>query len=291
MSRALLTGVTGLVGHRLAHALAAEHEVVGVCRRAPDHAPFTSVVIDLSKEWTWRSLPARADVVIHLAQSDNWQAPDAALDVFAVNLASAARLLDYAANAGASHFVLMSTGGLYGASDVPLTESAPLRLGDGPLRYYFETKRSAEEFAGVYRDRMAVSILRPFFIYGSGQRLPKLVPRLIDALTAGRAVPIRGQSGTILNPVHVDDVVRVVQACLAQRHSGLVNVAGGQVTSIRDMASRIGRLFDVTPQFQAEPGDAEQFVSDTAVMRRLIGAEPIGFDEGIGSILADGVPR
>ena len=280
-----MTGVTGLVGNRLAPTLAASHEVIGICRRPPRANTFTPLSLDLAREWTARLLPPRIDTVIHLAQADNWSVPDAALDVFAVNLTSAARLLEYAAGAGATHFVLMSTGGLYGGADQPLTESSPLRLVDGALRYYFETKRAAEAFATLYGDRMAVSILRPFFIYGSGQRVPKLVPRLIESVTHGRAVRIRGGAGAMLNPVHVDDVVKVIEACIVQNHSGVINVAGGQVTSIRDMTLRIAALCGRTATFETEPGNPERFVSDTSLMRELIRAEPIAFDDGIAAVV------
>lgn len=280
-----MTGVTGLVGNRLAPTLAASHDVIGVCRRPPSTSTFTSLSIDLAHEWPARLLPSRIDAVVHLAQADNWNVPGAALDVFAVNLASAARLLEYAAGAGARHFVLMSTGGLYGSADHPLTEASPVRLADGALRYYFETKRSAEAFAALYGDRMTVSILRPFFIYGSGQRVPKLVPRLIESVTLGRAVRIRGDAGAVLNPVHVDDVVKVIEACIAQNHDGVINVAGGQVTSIRDMTLRIAALCGRTANFETEAGSPERFIADTSLMRRVTGVDPIGFDEGIASVL------
>lgn len=288
MSRVLVTGITGLVGQSLSRSLAAaNHEVIGICRGVPaEPLPASLLRVDLAGQWTRQELPERVDAVVHLAQADGWQSIDGALDVFAVNLASTLRLLDYAAKAGATHFVLASSGGLYGPSDAPLTESSPLRLGDGPLRCYFETKRSAENFAEIYQDRMAVAILRPFFIYGTGQRVPKLVPRLIETLKRGDAVRIKGDTGSLLNPVHVDDVVRVIEACVADAYRGVVNVAGGQATSIRAMSDRIANLLGVSATFQQEAGAVESFVADTSLMNRLIGRAPIGFDDGIRSVLS-----
>ena len=287
MSRVLLTGTTGLVGQSLSRSLAAtNHDVIGVSRAVAASPPASTLQIDLAGPWTRQQLPERIDVVVHLAQSDRWQSVDGALDMFAVNTASTLRLLDYAANAGATHFVLASSGGLYGSSDTPVSESSAVRFGEGALRCYFETKRAAENFAQVYQDRMAVSILRPFFIYGSGQRVPKLVPRLIQDVKSGQPIRIKGETGPALNPVHVDDVVRVIEACLTQAHRGVVNVAGGQVTSIRAMSARIAQLLAVTATFQQEPGAVESFVADTSLMERLLGRAPIGFDEGIRSVLS-----
>jgi len=285
--RILLTGTAGLVGSTLAATLGPKHQVYGICRRPlPAAAPVTPLDVDLGTEWSTAALPSSVDAVIHLAQSNRWQEfPEQAADIFAVNVASTARLLDYAVRAGATQFVLASTGGLYGSSESALTEDSLLKTHDGPLRFYFETKRAAEMLALAYSGRLRVSILRPFFIYGAGQRSPKLVPRLIDAVRRGAPVPLRGESGTILNPVAVEDVSNLVEACLRDGYHGIVNVSGGQVTSVRSMAIRIAELLGVKPSFHNEPGVAEQFVADTRLMSHLLGATPTGFDDGIAHLL------
>ena len=98
----------------------------------------------------------------------------------------------------------------------------------------------------------------------------------------GTIVRAFGDGGTRLNPVHVSDVVRLIDACVTQGRSGVVNVAGGQVTSVLEMVQRIGKLLEREPQLAFEPGIAEQFVADTTLMTQIIGKTPIGFDDGIG---------
>ena len=106
MSRMLVTCVSGLVGQALTAAISAQHELIGVGRRAlVDSRLAASVILDLTTDWPAAALPNRIDVVIHLAQADNWESPESALDIFAVNAAAAVGLLDYAARAGATHFV------------------------------------------------------------------------------------------------------------------------------------------------------------------------------------------
>jgi UDP-glucose 4-epimerase len=285
--RILLTGSSGLVGGTLIRALGPDHEVFAVCRSAlPSGMPMTPIVLDLAAGWSAADLPGRVDAVIHLAQSNHWQEfPAAALDMVGVNVTATAKLLDYASNVGAAHFVLASTGGLYGSSAEPITEAAQLCSSGGPLEHYFATKRAAETLALSYRDRFGVSILRPFFVYGVGQRTPKLIPRLIDSVRKRVAIRLRGDSGTILNPVHADDMVNVIAACLRQRHQGIVNIGGGQVTSIRGMATRMGALLGTDPVFVSEPGQAESVVTDIARMRSLTQSDPIHFDDGIARLL------
>ena len=290
MSRIVVTGASGLVGGALIRDWGAHHELFAISRRSlPQEPSVNAILADLSTAWSVSDLPDRIDVVIHLAQSNRWQEfPGEALDIFGVNVAATTKLLDYAAAAGATHFVLASTGGLYGSSARPITEASPLCIVDGPLEYYFATKRAAETLALSYRNRFYVSIVRPFFVYGSGQRLPKLIPRLIDNVRSGTAIRLRGDSGTMLNPVYVDDVVKVLAACLTQQHEGIVNIGGGAVTSIKKMATRIGELLGTTPRFATEPGEPEGFVTDISRMRSLTKSAPIGFDDGIALLLKQG---
>ena len=247
---------------------------------------MTPIVVDLASEWSTNALPGRIDAVVHLAQSNRWQDfPDGAPEVFAVNVAATAKLLDYAVRAGASRFVLASTGGLYGSVDGAITECTPVSIPSGPLQFYFETKRAAEGLALAYRDRLAVSVLRPFFIYGAGQRQPKLIARLIDRIRAGAIITLRGDDGTHLNPAHVDDVVAVIATCLSQQHHGIVNLGGGQVTTIRAMSTRIAGLLGVPVRFEPAAGAPDCFVADVALMCSLIQRAPIGFDDGIAGLL------
>jgi UDP-glucose 4-epimerase len=287
VSRILITGATGLVGGQLSATLAGRHEVFAICRRPqPALIGVTWIPIDLASDWSRALLPGHVDGVIHLAQADRWQDfPGCALDVFAVNTASTAKLLDYATHAGATDFVVASTGGLYGSVAGAITERSPVNHHGGPLQYYFETKHAAERLALSYEGRLAVSVLRPFFIYGPGQRQPKLIPRLIERIRSGDAVRRRGDSGAQMNPTHVDDVVAVIEACLANHNHGIVNLGGGQVTSIRSMATRIGDVLSVPVRFECEDGDADCFVADVTRMSALIGRAPVRFDDGIARVL------
>ena len=59
-------------------------------------------------------LPSHIDGVLHLAQSHAYRDfPAGAVDMFRVNVASTASLLEYARRAGASRFYLASTGSVY----------------------------------------------------------------------------------------------------------------------------------------------------------------------------------
>jgi UDP-glucose 4-epimerase len=288
VGKILLTGAAGLLGARAVATLCGRHEIHAIVRKRPADQ-LTDVVyheLDLSMRWSAAALPAKVDAVCHLAQSGHMRDfPEHASDIFMVNLAATASLLDYARRAGASHFVLASTGGLYGVSEAVITEDTPLNPPGGELGYYFETKRCAERLAAAYVNALNVIVLRPFFMYGPAQHADMLIPRLITHVRAGRPITLRGHSGTRLNPIYVDDAVAVLDSSLRLDGHQVVNVAGPQVTSIREIAERIAGLLGVDPVFQLETGKPDHIVSNIARMKEIVRRDLVDVHSGIATML------
>jgi nucleoside-diphosphate-sugar epimerase len=132
MSRYVLTGASGFIGSHLLALFAPGDEVVCAGRTAPDAARCPArvehVAMDFNDPWNPSRLPARVDTVVHLAQSEHYREfPARARDIFATNVDSTARLLDYARGAGAVRFVLASSGGIYGSGGRAFTEDDVIR--------------------------------------------------------------------------------------------------------------------------------------------------------------------
>lgn len=288
MSKILITGANGLTGRHLTASLRARHELVALVHSLPK-APLEGVdyrVVDLSAPWDSTSLPLSMDAVVHLAQpSDLSGFPRSALAAYWVNTGSTATLLDYAQRAGASKFVLASTGGLYGSSRDALVEETPIQLTPSPLDHYFRTKLCAEVLAQAYRASLAVTLVRPFFIYGPSETKTRLIQRMIHAVQSQTPVRIVGKQGTTMNPVHVDDVVAGLTVALESTAPPLINFAGPQIVSVRDIAMQIGAVLNVAPSFIEAHGDPDRFVADVRLFEQLVQRPLLSFDAGIRKLL------
>jgi nucleoside-diphosphate-sugar epimerase len=290
MAKILITGATGFLGTRLAARLRSGHEVWALVRRKPPAAPDAPhwLIQDLSAEqWTVR-LPERIDAVIHLAQSAEYRNfPSAAREIFDVSATSTMRLADWARRAGASHFIVASTGGLYGASETPVRESDALIEDHGPLGFYFASKRASELIVSQYSGVMTTAILRCFFIYGSHQSAQMLMPRLVASVREGRPVTLQGEDGIRINPIHVDDAARAVERCLSLKDSSLINVAGPEPASLRHIAGLIGTTLQKPPVFSVdERARPRHLVADVEKMRTVLGAPSITLAQGIRELCA-----
>jgi UDP-glucose 4-epimerase len=289
--RILLTGATGFVGGRLLRSLAAEHEVYAIARG--QHAG-----LDPAARWLFQDLaapqwsvdlPSRIDAVVHLAQSRHFRDfPARADDIYGISTGATARLLDWSAKSGVRNFIFASTGGVYGASDGPVKESDALGEADGPLGFYFATKRCGEMLGMRYASAFSFMALRFFFVYGSGQPKQMLLPRLANNIRVGEPISLQGPDGINLNPTHVDDAVAAIRGCFGLTESGIVNIAGPETVSLRTVAEHLGRKLGREPVLKvdaaAKPG---HLVADIERMTRLLGAPVIGIDAGLSELVKD----
>lgn len=265
----LLTGATGLLGRELIGRLAARHEVHVIARQESENTVrgVRYHLVDLATDWNAGRLPARVDRVIHLAQSTHFRdVPARALDVFQVNVASTAKLLDYALRAGARQFLYASSGGVYGAGNQAFHENSPI-VSPGQLGYYLGSKLSGEVLVQSYVPHLQALVLRFFFMYGPGQKRSMLIPRLIDNIRAGRPVLLQGQDGIRINPIHVCDASQAVLCALETTESATFNIAGSEVLPISSIAEIIGEAVGRTPVFQRSAANGRDLIGDNRVMR------------------------
>ena len=288
--RILLTGATGFLGGRLLRKLAGEHEVYALSRRVPGSAAdsgATWLVQDLAQSSWTISMPDKIDAVVHLAQSPHFRDfPTQAEDIYGVSTGTTMKLLDWALRVGAKRFVLGSTGGLYGVSKEPVAETALLPNQRSQLGFYFATKRAAELLAQQYAGQLAVATLRFFFIYGAGQSSSMLMPRLAANIRDGKPISLQGDDGIHLNPVHVDDAVNAIVRVMDLKDSRLLNVAGPQMTTLREISEEMGRLLGRRPIFDVDMiAHPNHLVADIERMSRALGAPEIGIKVGIAELL------
>jgi nucleoside-diphosphate-sugar epimerase len=286
--RVLVTGATGFIGRHALAALGERHEIVAVAREAPpgDLADAASwLEQDLAEALDPSRFPRQVDAVIHLAQSRRYKDfPDGAEDIYAVNVHSTFRLLEWARDVGARTFVLASTGGVYAPSSHPVREDDPVRLAN----MYFRSKHAAEVLLGAYADLLRSVVLRPFFVYGQGQR-GMLIRQLAERIVSGEEVVVDGDPGIRINPLHVEDAVRVFEPALSGTVSGAVNIAGPDVVSITELVAALGEATGVQPvvRHRAAVVDGD-LIASTERMRDALGVTPrVGLAEGLQDVAAD----
>lgn len=193
----------------------------------------------------------RPDAIFHLAGISFVPAagedPIAALET---NVGAAVRLVEALRaqrDSGGPDATLLVVGsaeqyGRHDAGTMPLREPMECR----PRTFYAATKCAQEHFAlaAARHDGLRVVATRSFNHSGRGQApsflLPALVRRALAAREApGAAVPI-GNTGTVRDFLHVEDVVAAYIALVERGRPGEVyNVCSGQGATVGDIATEV----------------------------------------------------
>lgn len=270
----LLTGANGLLGRQVTAKL---HErgcnVYAIVRVQPDQpiAGVNYLEIDLGGDIPLSLLPKKIDAIFHLAQSSNFRDfPAMGRDIFAVNVVSVSQLLDYGYRSGCEHFIYTSTGGVYAKLASSIKENSPLSA-IPDLGPYLGSKLCGEIIAQSYLTEMNISIFRPFFIYGPGQKRDMLLPRIFDRILNGELIQLQGKDGLTINPTHVEDAANIILACLENPQNSVLNIAGPEALSLREIANLIGQYLGREPMFEFVDGEAPNMVADITSLSENLG--------------------
>jgi nucleoside-diphosphate-sugar epimerase len=279
--KVLVTGAAGFVGRRIVRMLEGAHDVVAVTRdgRGLEGSRATIVQADLREAGFTARLPQGCDAVISLAQWGRFRDfPADADSLFRVNLQANMDLLEWARRGGVRRFVLFSSGG---------ARIVERRAAQGsPIEFYLTTKLSAELLFRCYRDLFeTATVLRPYFVYGAGQRRDMLIPRLVESVRAGKPVQLQGGDGLRINPVYVDDLARIAVESLALRGYAEYDVGGPDTLKLRELCGVIGRLVSRAPVYEAVPGVPDDLVADPRDLHAKLPIERTGFERGLSLTL------
>lgn len=219
----LVTGASGMVGyHTVKFMLEAGHAVTAVIRDTSDDRAINALKgnllvkrCELSDESKLRCIMNGIDVVVHAAGMVDPHADRET--IFAANVGNTQTLLMAADLAGVKHFIhISSLSVITGQSDIYGARE------DAPLMYcgeaYADSKVEAEKAVTMFfgRGSMSVTILRPGFIYGPGERA--WMPRLLENLRTGRAMLIDGgQKQT--NVIYVGNLVKAIQLSMLNKNA------------------------------------------------------------------------
>jgi nucleoside-diphosphate-sugar epimerase len=283
----LITGANGLLGYELAKKIRHEYTVYGIVRNLSydilEGVEYYSC--DFSRELATDILPSRISTVIHLAQSNKFRDfPDNSLDIFNVNVRATAILIDYAYRVKAKRFIYASSGGLYDNVNDILTENSPI-LSNAKLGYYLGSKMCSEVLIQSYVKYMHINILRPFFMYGKRQKRSMFIPRIIDNVKFQKPIYLQGEEGLKVNPVHVSDVVTTIESVLKQESSFVINVAGDEILTLKEISKIISDKLSIDPCFEYINECAKDYVADISLMKSLLNKELTRFADGVNDVL------
>ena len=223
--RILVTGADGFIGRRLIAKLQKiGHEVF--CFDIEDGDISLKNCLDKFKD---------IEHIYHLAARtfvpDSW---DKTYDYFQTNIMGTVTVLEYC-RYNKCNLTIMSTY-VYGEPEyLPIDERHPIKA----VSPYHESKIIDEDLCRFYSEKfgVAISILRPFNVYGRGQNESFLVPKIFSQVMDNSFSEIAVMD---LNPrrdyIYIDDVIEAL-ICTLRKTQGCdeYNIGSGISLSVEDV--------------------------------------------------------
>jgi nucleoside-diphosphate-sugar epimerase len=115
-----------------------------------------------------------------------------------------------------------------------------------------------------------------------------MIPGVIGRVRDGRPVTLNDGGRPRMNPIYVSDAVRAVVGALELEGSQVLNLAGEEPVTIRELATLAGEALGQEPVFEDGAGAvAGDLVADTARLHELLElGETVGMEEGIRRMIA-----
>lgn len=225
-SEILVTGATGFLGGHLVPAL----ESRGYAVRAHSSRDGDIVACALPIEGV--------EHVFHLAGKsfvpDSWTNPQA---FYQVNLMGTLNVLEHCRRYGTPLTLISSY--VYGHPQrQPIAEDHPREA----FNPYAQSKIFAEDLARFYEMHfgLRVVIVRPFNLYGPGQKAPFLIPVIVgQALDPATSVIRLKDSRPRRDYLYITDAIEFLLATKSKEATGIYNLGSGESVSVGEVAELI----------------------------------------------------
>ena len=289
----LVTGATGFIGTHLTQRLLTAGSRVACLlsseRRMSNLPPGTTGhVADLRDAGAVKAAVKAASpaLVFHLAAVGVTEFGIDPITAIQVNVEGTINLLMALEGTGYYRFLFTGTSHEYGDDNSPFHQA---RL-PSPPNVYAASKSAAWLFCQMYQRVRGWPIvgLRPFGVYGPGQRPPAFLPSLILSALRGQDFPMTGGK-QVRDFIYIQDVIEgMLRAATVPGIEGQTfNLCSGRGASLAEVAGRVvaqmGKPVHIhLGALPYRPGTIWHMVGDNSMARELLHWQPtVSLDEGL----------
>lgn len=210
-----------------------------------------------------------------------------------VNAIGSLNVLDSAVKVGVPRVVVLSTSETYGRVAANVDEAMPTVIPPaGHPRWTYAASKLLEEHAAAvlhHLSKIKTMIVRPFNVYGPGQRGDGAIRNLLLAALRNEPLEVVAPGDSVRSWCYIDDFVRLLSLLLKNDDAWgkIINLGNSDSRiSSMELAQRIRNLIrESTSEIRLVPSripDVTERYPDTSLMQRLTGSNcMIGLDEGL----------
>lgn len=276
----LVIGATGFIGRHLTRVLLDSGYNVYHISRSSGH--------DICEKGSLgHLLNKKIDVVFHLAGStfvpDSWEETDI---FYKTNVLGTQRVLEFCKRTKAK--LVYASAYVYGIPRyLPIDEGHPVL----PNNPYAHSKHLGEELCEFYSRAMGVKtvILRPFNIYGPGQREPFLIPSLIRQIREDRKIEVQDELPR-RDYLYISDFIAACILAMDCEKFHVFNVGYGRSFSVKEIVETLievcGKEIRWRSLGRKRAHEISETIADCKLIKKVLRWKPtVSFKDGIKKTL------
>lgn len=231
-------------------------------------------------------------VVINFAAqsmvAESWEHP---WDWYETNVTSLSKLTSMLSNVDfLDTYVHFSTPEVYGSTEGIIAEnfnfkpSTPYAVSRAAADWHLRNLFEIEDFPVIFT--------RASNIYGPGQPLYRVIPRLVHSTFSGQKFFLDGGGQSVRNFIHSNDVVTALEKIISDGISGdSYHISSDEFISIRQLSELVcdfmGVKFDEVVRFRAErPGKDKFYQLDASKLESLGWAPAMTLADGLETVIS-----
>lgn len=285
MKKILITGSSGFIGSHLRENLSASNKLLYCLYNTHSSNLSRNNVSYIQQDFNQlldiNKLPQDVDCIIHLAANVDKKTENS--ELFRINTVSTLNLLEYGKTIGIKKFIFASTGGVYGYHPHSLQEESAIN----PIDFYSLSKYESEILVNYYSQYFSTIILRFFFPYGTKQH-KSIIPLLVNKIKNQEKIIIYNDGNPKINPIYITDVIDIINKSMSLDGQNILNVAGDEVISIKELSNLISRYMGSKPIFEyVRDSNITDLVGDNTKIKDIFGVTPkISLEQGIQNYIS-----
>ena len=197
-------------------------------------------------------------------------------DIYATNLVGTRHLLAALATGDAppSAIVLASSANVYGNANAGVIDES---LRPAPVNDYAVSKLAMEYMAAIWRERLPITVVRPFNYVGIGQSPEFLLPKVVDHFKRKAATVELGNLDVERDFSDVRTVADCYRRLLSAPAAGLtLNICSGTGHALRSVLQMAVEITGHSPEIRINPifvraNEVKKLVGSKAALERAIG--------------------
>jgi len=231
------------------------------------------------------NIPKSTNTVIITSQSSDYRTPTFTTDLLYVNTILPMQIMKEAYEKNVEKIIYCSTGSVYKPKLKAHKETD--KISTKNISPYISSKYTAEILIKTWENYFkSITVLRPFFIYGSSQNKQMLFSKILDSIINKKEITLGNNKGLSFNPIHVYDASKFILSLMDNtKKFQIFNVCGNENITLHHVTTEMGKIMKIKPKLKNIKKKEDVVLGSIKKMKSISFEHEISIKSGLNEMI------